>query len=70
VVENMGDEGTFYSIGENIEDSIVTVYCDLPTDFSSLGVIGSVIINGEKQSVEFGIDDMRDSSDYEILKFK
>jgi hypothetical protein len=70
VVKHMEDEGKFYHIGETIKDSMVNIYCDLPTDFSRVRVTGSVTLNEENYDVEFVLDDMREISDYKILKYK
>ncbi len=69
VFSSVDSEGVFHYIGQTLSNCIVNVYCDLPTDFSYVKVTGSVFFNGENYSVELILDDMRDHSEYEILRF-
>jgi len=70
-VENgmVDPEPTIKKVG-NIENAIVTIKTTLPTDFSSVGVTGIVSSIAGQNTVEFGLDDMRGSSEYEPIVIK
>ncbi|MTI81235.1 MAG: hypothetical protein FH758_10160 [Firmicutes bacterium] len=65
---NMGEEGTPKHVGD-ISDSNVTIICSLPSDTSALKVRGFARVGQEEQIIEFTIDDVREKSEYNIIKY-
>jgi hypothetical protein len=65
-----GEEGAWVYLGD-VENAIVTVDANLPSDMSGVTVYGK-FYDGEGTyiDVEFALDDMRSVSEYEILTFE
>jgi hypothetical protein len=67
-IESMDDAGESKHFDE-ISDKLVRVHCRLTTDMSTVRVTGYVHTKIEEFKVEFNLDDMRDESQYPILKY-
>lgn len=69
--QGMDDPGTTINVG-TLYDAHVGVRVWLPNnDMSHIGVSGVADLgNGDLRKVEFGLDDMRDSSEYEVIMLR
>ncbi len=66
----MNEEYTITRVGD-IENSLVTIKTQFPTDFANIIVRGFVKnANGEYESIEFSMDDMRDLTEYKPIMIK
>ena len=68
--DNMGSQGEVESINE-LKNSYLDIYAAFSTDMSYIKVTGKVHTGeGNYSDVEFTLDDMRDISEYKILKYE
>ncbi|SKC36782.1 hypothetical protein [Maledivibacter halophilus] len=68
--ENMDSKGEVENI-DKLKNFYLEIYAPFGTDMSSVKVTGKVHIGeGYYEDVKFTLDDMRDTSEYEILKYE
>lgn len=69
-IENMESEGIESELGE-LENAVLNIHSNLPTDMSYYKITGKVHVGeGYYEDVSFTLDDMRDSSEYDVYLIK